>query len=210
MGIIFICSKIYHWIPFSRPPSQVTSSSTMTTVSMPIFFRLHHLRSHCNHRQFTISTNNNIMKFPPAAKASFLATLSLLSPSVAFSTSSRSLTTSTSTAATLKRRRQLFGIASRSSSTAASAWSNSNNTMKQNSALKALPLTLRGGSALLSTTTEEDVAATTEAEDAPQEIFRTDYKPLPYKVSNVSMNFDIRDGKTVVERCVLIILCVAL
>lgn len=63
----------------------------------------------------------------------------------------------------------------------------------------AMPLSLRGGtigsssSALFSTATEEAVEA------APQEIFRSDYKPLPFKVSNVSMNFDIRDGKTVVE-----------
>jgi len=44
--------------------------------------------------------------------------------------------------------------------------------------------------------------ATTAVEEevtTPQEIFRTDYQPLSYKVSNVSMNFDIRDGKTVVE-----------
>ena len=61
----------------------------------------------------------------------------------------------------------------------------------------------RGGStsssALQSTTTAEAVAEEI-AEDAPKEIFRTDYKPLSYKVSNVSMNFDIRDGKTIVER----------
>ena len=57
---------------------------------------------------------------------------------------------------------------------------------------------LGGGSssALQSTTT---ATAEVEKTEAPTEIFRTDYKPLPYKVSNVSMNFDIRDGKTVVE-----------
>ena len=32
----------------------------------------------------------------------------------------------------------------------------------------------------------------------PKEIFRKDYAPLPYWVSNVSMNFDIRDGQTLV------------
>ena len=59
-----------------------------------------------------------------------------------------------------------------------------------------MPLSLRGGGSALQSTT----AATAEVEtEAPTEIFRTDYKPLPYKVSNVSMNFDIRDGKTVVE-----------
>lgn len=60
-----------------------------------------------------------------------------------------------------------------------------------------MPLSLRGGgssSALQSTTAAVEVET-----EAPTEIFRTDYKPLPYKVSNVSMNFDIRDGKTVVE-----------
>ena len=30
-------------------------------------------------------------------------------------------------------------------------------------------------------------------------VYRLDYKPLAFKVSNVSMNFDIRDGKTFVE-----------
>ena len=61
-----------------------------------------------------------------------------------------------------------------------------------------MPLSLRGGgssSALQSTTATAEEVET----EAPTEIFRTDYKPLPYKVSNVSMNFDIRDGKTVVE-----------
>lgn len=35
--------------------------------------------------------------------------------------------------------------------------------------------------------------------------FRKDYKPLPYKVSNVELNFDIRDGKTVVESSLTVI-----
>ena len=32
----------------------------------------------------------------------------------------------------------------------------------------------------------------------PEEIFRRDYKPLPWIVSNISMDFDIRDGRTTV------------
>lgn len=40
---------------------------------------------------------------------------------------------------------------------------------------------------------------------APREIFRKDYKPLPYKVSNVELSFDIRDGKTVVESLLTVV-----
>jgi aminopeptidase N len=72
--------------------------------------------------------------------------------------------------------------------------------------LKMMPLSLRGGgggssssssssSALFSSTT---AATTAEATTTPKEIFRKDYTPLPYLVSNVSMNFDIRDGETIV------------
>lgn len=34
--------------------------------------------------------------------------------------------------------------------------------------------------------------------DAPVEVFRSDYRPLPYTVSTVSMDFDVRDGETTV------------
>ena len=66
--------------------------------------------------------------------------------------------------------------------------------------LTMIPLSLRGGgstgssSALFSSTAATAEATTT----APKEIFRKDYTPLPYLVSNVSMNFDIRDGETIV------------
>ena len=58
--------------------------------------------------------------------------------------------------------------------------------------------TLRGGGGLLSSATTDAIAeaATTGAAAAPVEIFRADYKPLPYVVTNVGMNFIIRDGKT--------------
>jgi aminopeptidase N len=62
-------------------------------------------------------------------------------------------------------------------------------------------MTLRGGG-LFSTTTDTtivDAEATTVSSTAPVEIFRTDYKPLPYKVTNVNMNFIIHDGKTTVH-----------
>lgn len=43
----------------------------------------------------------------------------------------------------------------------------------------------------------------TQTEDAtqqqPVEVYRTDYKPLPFTVDQVEMDFDIRDGKTVVK-----------
>lgn len=51
-----------------------------------------------------------------------------------------------------------------------------------------------GTTALYST-----VAPTSEVPTAPVEIFRTQYQPLPYHVCHVSMNFDIRDGKTTVD-----------
>jgi len=63
----------------------------------------------------------------------------------------------------------------------------------------ALPLSLRSGSSSGASALRSTATATEETAAAPKEIFRTDYAPLPYKVSNVSMNFDIRDGRTVVE-----------
>ena len=61
--------------------------------------------------------------------------------------------------------------------------------------------TLRGGGGLLSSATTDAIAeaATTGAAAAPVEIFRADYEPLPYVVTNVKMNFIIRDGKTTVH-----------
>ena len=42
-------------------------------------------------------------------------------------------------------------------------------------------------------------AVATESEtEAPTEIFRKDYKPLPHVVSKINMDFVIRDGKTTV------------
>ncbi|KAL3760959.1 hypothetical protein ACHAWU_009638 [Discostella pseudostelligera] len=45
---------------------------------------------------------------------------------------------------------------------------------------------------------EADAPTTDTAAATPKEIFRTDYQPLPYKVTNISMNFDIQDGYTIV------------
>ena len=63
-------------------------------------------------------------------------------------------------------------------------------------------LSLRGGGrssggSLFSTTATEETLTTSPS--PPKEIFRADYTPLPFKVSNVSMNFDIRSGETFVE-----------
>jgi hypothetical protein len=121
------------------------------------------------------------MKFPRTTKAAFLATLSLLSTSTAF-TARRSF------ASTLNIRRSTFrpSLAPINHPTT-NAWANRKSL--------AVPLALRGGtgSALFS-------AAATSTAVAPKEICRKDYKPLAYKVSNVSMKFVIREGKTLVDR----------
>ena len=44
---------------------------------------------------------------------------------------------------------------------------------------------------------DQEIEATTPP-TPPEEIFRRDYKPLPWIVSNISMDFDIRDGRTTV------------
>ena len=57
----------------------------------------------------------------------------------------------------------------------------------------------RGGSSALSSTTALNSAVADSLEtQKPVEIFRKDYRPLPYTVSKVDMNFDIRNGKTIV------------
>ena len=132
-------------------------------------------------REFRL-LDRSTMRFPTSTKAAFFAALSTLSPTTGFSTARSSLAP-THHAST---RRQI----DRFSSTCAAAWA-ANSITKQS---LSLPLSLRGGSALLSTAAAEATA--------PKEIFRKDYKPLAFKVSNVEMNFDIRDGKTVVERYV--------
>ena len=143
----------------------------------------------CRQQHIILLHNHKLlstMRFPPSTKAAFFAALTTLSPSTAFSTARSSLAHHHQHASI--RRSQL----DRSSSTCAAAWATNNIITKQS---LSLPLSLRGGSALLSTAAAEATA--------PKEIFRKDYKPLAFKVSNVEMNFDIRDGKTVVERCVL-------
>ena len=144
-----------------------------------------------------------------------VATLSLLSsspPPVMAFTTARAASRSTIVSSTSRRRTSstlatannyFFGNnSSNNNNNAASIIAGACTNLHYNgfNVLSAMP---RGGStsssALQSTTTAEAVAEEI-AEDAPKEIFRTDYKPLSYKVSNVSMNFDIRDGKTIVER----------
>jgi aminopeptidase N len=61
------------------------------------------------------------------------------------------------------------------------------------------PMTLRGGGLFSTTTDTVDASEAASTSTAPVEIFRTDYKPLPYKVTNVNMNFIITDGKTTVH-----------
>lgn len=65
----------------------------------------------------------------------------------------------------------------------------------------ACPMTLRGGGLFSTAATTTDIAEEEAAVTAttPVEVFRTDYKPLPYKVTNVNMNFIINDGKTTVH-----------
>ena len=142
-----------------------------------------------------------------------VATLSLLSsspPPVMAFTTARAASRSTIVSSTSRRssstlataNNYFFGNNSNNNNNAASIIAGACTNLHYNgfNVLSTMP---RGGStsssALQSTTTAEAVAEEI-AEDAPKEIFRTDYKPLSYKVSNVSMNFDIRDGKTIVER----------
>jgi len=60
-------------------------------------------------------------------------------------------------------------------------------------------LSTRGGTSIASQSSVAlNSAVTAEAETAPVENFRADYEPLTNIVSKISMDFDIRDGKTVV------------
>lgn len=134
------------------------------------------------------------MRFPPSTKAAFFSAITsiLHSPSTAFSTARKSY------ALTARRNFQHQVVAYRRPSSicapadnllSATAWAA--NTRRYT---LSKPLSTRGGptTSLSSTATAETAA--------PKEIFRKHYKPLAYKVSNVEMNFDIRDGKTIVER----------
>mmetsp|Transcript_13766 Transcript_13766/g.26264 ORF Transcript_13766/g.26264 Transcript_13766/m.26264 type:complete len:1014 (-) Transcript_13766:37-3078(-) len=164
------------------------------------------------------------MKFSPVAKASFFAALSALSPSsttttMAFTRSvipafRRSSSTIGVTAAAAAARHHsavaslvanAWNPITAAAATADAAVDNNKRSCprigRSNFSVASFPLSLRGGtsssssSALHSTVAAEE----TEVSEQPTEIFRNDYKPLPYKVSNVSMNFDIRDGATIVE-----------
>ena len=138
------------------------------------------------------------MKF---AKAAFLAAISLLSPSTMGFTASSSAARRSAAAAF--RRHHQFSISRSSSVLAANLLTASAFSANNNNCIAPPTLSVRGGtitsssSALHSTVAEETEEATTAS--SPKEIFRSDYKPLPYKVSNVSMNFNIRDGNTIVE-----------
>jgi len=60
-------------------------------------------------------------------------------------------------------------------------------------------LHIRGGSTSASSATALNSAVASEGVDTkPVEIYRSDYKPLPFTVSTVSMDFSIRDGTTTV------------
>ena len=141
------------------------------------------------------------MKFTTAA--SILATL--LSPTSAFRVAHRATTarSAVSTAAAASRRRT-----TPTTFLAASSLQRGGSAHHGRRQLTMKPLTLlRGGStsssssALFSTTT----TAEETSKSTPTEIFRSDYTELPYKVSNVSMNFDIRDGTTIVTSSLTIV-----
>ena len=57
-------------------------------------------------------------------------------------------------------------------------------------------MSTRGGST--SSSALNSAVATESETEAPTEIFRKDYKPLPHVVSKINMDFVIRDGKTTV------------
>jgi hypothetical protein len=76
---------------------------------------------------------------------------------------------------------------------------NNKNTCSAKDGSCASALSSRGGASSLSlSTTAEDNDVDTAAKK-PTEIFRLDYKPLDLIVSKINMDFNIRDGKTIVE-----------
>ena len=138
------------------------------------------------------------MKFSPATKAIFLATLSISEAFTPYAVSATRSSSSPSRLAALSRR------SSASSNVAANILAGACPNLQYHGNSNNLhnlltSLSLRGGSTMNSALHSTATAAVEEEVTTPQEIFRTDYQPLSYKVSNVSMNFDIRDGKTVVE-----------
>ena len=54
---------------------------------------------------------------------------------------------------------------------------------------------MRGGAAFSTSTALNSAVAT----EAPVEIFRKDYTPLPFTTSQIEMNFDLQEGKTIVK-----------
>ena len=59
-------------------------------------------------------------------------------------------------------------------------------------------LSARGGtaSAAMSTTALNSAVCEQTEKPAPVEVFRNDYRPLPYFVTKINMDFNIQDGKT--------------
>jgi hypothetical protein len=82
----------------------------------------------------------------------------------------------------------------------ATSTSISNNTCssanKDGKSCASAALSSRGGASSLSMSTTTDGDVDTKK---PTEIFRLDYKPLDLIVSKINMDFNIRDGKTIVE-----------
>ncbi|KAL7522709.1 hypothetical protein ACHAWX_007508 [Stephanocyclus meneghinianus] len=70
------------------------------------------------------------------------------------------------------------------------------------------PLSIRGGSAVFSSPLSPSslaMSTATQESAAPKEILRTSYRPLPYRVENVEMNFDIREGETIVDTTLTVV-----
>jgi aminopeptidase N len=92
----------------------------------------------------------------------------------------------------------LAGIPRSSSTTSSHKTSNSNVCYPQNTSPHH-QLQFRGGSgALFSSSTNMASKEESPATTAPVEVFRAGYRPLPFLVSTIRMNFDIRDGQTTV------------
>ncbi|GKZ00453.1 hypothetical protein MPSEU_000997800 [Mayamaea pseudoterrestris] len=112
---------------------------------------------------------------------------------------------SKTTASSSSRRQRSFGsvaaaaASSVSSSSSTCSWKHQLSQAKQSNVCR-----YRGGGGTMSqlSTTALSSSATAEAAEAtkqqPTEIFRKDYKPVPYTVSTVNLDFDIRQGKTTV------------
>ncbi len=179
---------------------RILSSTKFKPAKAFSYFQNIHIHTNTTCTCTSTSSNSNNMRVCSTALSLLLATCR----TSAFGSLSRNLPAGTNTC-----------ISNRSSCskskvghpafTAASATATAFTRNSRNNIPMSLSL-LRGGETTRnsSTSTPSSVAlnsavsSETEESAAPIEYFRSDYEPLPNVVSKINMNFDIRDGKTVV------------